>query len=90
MEIQMFSIYDEKTEAYSPPFNQTHIGQAIRAFNDTATDQQTVINRHPQDYSLYHIGTFDDATSTMVSFNEPKFLARATEFTKNASQLTEK
>ncbi len=76
----MFSIYDEKCQTYSSPFTQPHIGQAIRSFNDLSQDKTTSINRHPEDYTLYHIGEFDDSSSNLKSFNEPKFLARASEF----------
>jgi hypothetical protein len=80
MKQQIFSIYDEKSEAYNTPFFQNHINQAIRSFSDLSKDPKTTISRHPQDFSLYHIGEYDDVNSSIQSFNEPKFLARATEF----------
>lgn len=80
MKINTFSIYDEKAQAFNVPFFQTHVGQAIRSFSDLAKDPQSTISRHPEDYHLYHIGEFDDHDAKIVSFNEPRLVARATEF----------
>jgi len=80
MKLNIFSIYDEKSQAYNSPFFQSAVGQALRSFCDLAKDDKTTISRHPEDYSLYHIGEFDDSTSKIISYNEPRFLARATEY----------
>lgn len=83
MKLNIFSIFDEKAEAYSTPFFQSHVGQALRSFSDLALDDKASISRHPQDYSLYHIGEFDPCSSHIISYPEPRLLARASEFTKH-------
>jgi len=80
MKLNVFSIYDEKAQAYNAPFFQSAVGQAMRSFCDLAKDEKTSINRHPEDFALYHIGEFDDTDAKIVSFAEPRFLARATEY----------
>lgn len=57
-----FAIYDSKTKIFGTPFFSINNATAIRTFTDAANDAQTNINRHPEDFSLHHIGTFDAET----------------------------
>ena len=75
-----FAIYDEKAKAYNPPFFQSQIGQAIRTFSDLAKDPKTSIYAHQEDYSLYHIGQYDDSDAKLSNKSEPAILAKATDF----------
>lgn len=67
MNVKAFSLYDQKTGIYGVPFFMAHVGQAVRAVIDLATDTNTTIGRHPADYSLVSLGEFDDATGIFVS-----------------------
>lgn len=82
MDLKIFSIYDEKAKAYFPPQFQPQIGQAIRTFTDIVNNPETQLHKHPEDYSLYHIGSFNDDNAKLESLNEPQFLARASEVIK--------
>ena len=57
---KMFAIYDSKAESYNAPFCFGAVGQAVRAFADLANDQQSNIAKHPADYNLFEVGTYDD------------------------------
>lgn len=65
MKQKMFAIYDSKGEFYSQPFCQKTMGMAIRAFRDTALDASTTIHAHPEDFTLYCIGEYDDRNGTV-------------------------
>lgn len=80
MKLNIFSIYDEKAQAYNTPFFQSHVGQAIRGFQDLCKDSQSTLFGHPEDFSLYHVGEFDDNDAKIISFPEPRLVSRATEF----------
>jgi len=62
---QLTAVRDRAANVYMRPFTVTHLGQAIRAFqdqiNNDAPDNITMY-QHPDDYDLYHIGTYDDET----------------------------
>lgn len=62
---KMFTIFDSKAGAYNAPFCFGATGQAVRAFADLVNDPQSNIARHPADYTLFEIGTYDDQTGTM-------------------------
>ncbi|WNK13547.1 MAG: nonstructural protein [Microvirus sp.] len=47
-------------ESYLPPFYVVAPGQAIRLFEDGCGDKESPFGKHPGDYKLYQIGTFDD------------------------------
>ena len=69
MKLNIFSVYDDKAKCFFPPLFQAHIGQAIRMFCDTAQDSKTQINRHPEDFRLFHIGVFNDDDGSIESFS---------------------
>ena len=62
MKYGMFSIYDEKAQAYLPPFILPETGMAIRTFGDCINSQEHQFGKHPADYTLYQIAEFDDDT----------------------------
>lgn len=69
--LQIFSIYDKKAVAYQNPFFYHQKGQALRAFEDAVNDPQIAFNKHPEDFSLFHIGEWDDSTGTIKSLPNP-------------------
>lgn len=60
MKLFVFSILDTKTGIFNTPFFMAHPGQAVRAVTDLAQDQSTTIGRHPSDYALVQVGSWDD------------------------------
>lgn len=66
MIINAYTIYDSKALVYHRPWFELTHGAATRAFADLVNDAQTSIGRHPTDYVLYHIGTYDDARGRMI------------------------
>jgi hypothetical protein len=62
MIMKMFSIFDAKAETFMPPFCVHSVGIAKRDFSDAVNDGKSFVNKHPEDYSLFEIGTYDDQT----------------------------
>lgn len=61
MHHEIFSIYDSKADAYISPFFLPTKAQALRAFGDCCHDENHQFGKHPEDYMLVHLGTFDDS-----------------------------
>lgn len=59
---KVFSLYDEKSEAYIQPFFLDTLGQFARAMSDCLSDPNHQFARHTADYSCYLLGEFDDNT----------------------------
>ena len=64
----IYSIHDSKAQAYLPPFYLHNKNMAIRSFSDAVQDQTTAFYRHPEDYSLWEIGEFDDITGEIIYY----------------------
>lgn len=56
----MFAVYDSKAQAYLPPFIMPQISMAKRIFNDCVNAKDHQFAKHPADYTLFHLGHFDD------------------------------
>nr|UXQ88084.1 MAG: nonstructural protein [Microvirus sp.] len=63
MKHEIFTVYDSKAEAYIAPFFLPMVGQAKRTFGECCNSSDHAFGRSPQDYTLFHLGNFDDANS---------------------------
>lgn len=70
------SIRDAKAESYSLPFFQLNKALAMRMFTQLVNDSQSQANRFAEDYALFQVGIFDDATG-MFEPMQPLHLANA-------------
>lgn len=59
---QVFAVFDTKVGSFAQPFFSPTSASAIRSFQDAAADPSTTLSKHPSDFHLYHLGTFDDET----------------------------
>lgn len=85
MKFLVFSVLDAKSEAYGMPLFFAAKGQAIRAFDDQVNSQESLISKHPKDFTLCHIGEFDDTTGLLVPLNQPVSLGTGADFKKGES-----
>jgi len=70
-------VLDKKARAYSSPFFQAHCDVAIRAFRTAVNDPSHPIAKHPEDYSMWLLGTFDDATGIITPHAAPIHVVEA-------------
>lgn len=62
MVTKCFSVLDSKASVFGTPFFSATAGSALRMFTDLVNDKNSIVSRHPEDFSLYVIGEFDDST----------------------------
>ena len=62
--MRIFTVYDSKAAIYGQPFYAVTDGIALRMFSDAVNNHSpdNALNRYPEDFTLYYIGEFDDAT----------------------------
>jgi len=80
MNLKAFSILDTKSDTFAPPFFFSTTGQAVRAFKDLVNDDRSTVHRHPSDYRLFCIGTFDDLTGELCKLDQVEPLGYASDY----------
>lgn len=74
--LRMFCIRDVVVGAYNRPFCMVSRGQAIRSFQDEITrpSDENPMYKHPSDYELYEVATFDDESARFTFPDQPELL----------------
>lgn len=73
----MFCVKDKAADAFLPPFFLPTRAMAVRTFGQCARDGNHQFCKAPLDYSLYELGTFDDAVAAFELLPEPRFIVSA-------------
>lgn len=77
MKLEIYSVRDSKAEVYNQPFfNKTH-GEAERNFAELTKDQKSMVAKYPDDYDLFHIGSYDDSTGVLSPLDTPRHIVKA-------------
>jgi hypothetical protein len=79
MRLIVCSVFDTAVGAFAPPFFCQALGQASRVFGDWVNDPATPLSRHPGDYRLYHLGSWEDQTGDFMPL-EPAVIANGADF----------
>lgn len=74
MKLEVYTVRDDKAEAYLQPFYMQNESLAIRAMTDCITDANHQFAKHINDYSLYHLGTYSDSSGKFELNDSPKHL----------------
>lgn len=74
-----FSVFDSRTLAYLPPFFLQSAPQAERAIGDCVNDPKHEFGKHPEDYTLFALGTFDDLKGSFELLATPAPVAKCIE-----------
>ena len=78
MNLVIVSVKDSAAQAFGRPIFVPSVAVAVRSFRDEVNrkDSTDDLSRHPDDFELYEVGVFDDATG-IIEVNEPRLVARA-------------
>lgn len=88
MELNIYSVYDVKANAYLPPFYLPTEGMAIRTFTDCVNSKDHQFGAHPEDYTLMYFGIFNDKQGSFEPLHPPKTIRTGLQV-KNVTQFTE-
>jgi hypothetical protein len=77
-----YAVYDNRAEAFIPPFFMVNDSVAQRAFSDAASDSSHQFRKHPTDFTLFKIGEYDDSTGTLSPLAKHVNLGLASQFTQ--------
>lgn len=80
METKIFSIYDDKAKAYMMPFYSPQTGSAIRAVVTQLKDPNSMLSQHPNDFTLYEIGVFNDQDGILDPAQPALFVGKLSDY----------
>lgn len=78
--VNMYAVYDKVAEIFMPAFSCENHAKAIQGFADATNDPRGVIIKHPSEYELYFLGTYNQRTGKTE--NNIQYLAVAKELLK--------
>lgn len=87
MIIQTFAVYDSKAKAYMQPFFMHNPEMAIRSFTQSVTNEDTLFNQNPLDYTLFQIAEYDDEIGKILSLHVPEQLITAQQALNNFQSM---
>ena len=74
------TVYDAAMTAFGRPVFVASKGAALRSFSDEVRNPKSEeMFRHPEDFTLYFIGTWDDANGKFEAPREPERLINGRE-----------
>jgi len=82
VKLLVFAVFDDAVKSFMhPQFQQTQ-GQAIRSFIDSVNTEsdKNPLHKHPADYTLFQIGTYDDQTGILESLPVAENLGTALKY----------
>jgi len=82
-----FAVFDQKVGAYLRPFTVRSSGEALRGWVDICNDRESEVNKHPEDYTLFELGSFDPETGRVEALSTPHSHGKAIEFLKTNPQM---
>lgn len=67
MKVKLYSVFDSKTATFGQPHCMLSDAAAIRTFSDNVNspNENNAWFKHPEDYSLFYIGIFDDESAEL-------------------------
>lgn len=87
MLMYMYTVRDSASKLFGRPFYCVNVGHAVRGFtdqvNDPATGQNDLFN-HSDDFELFELGTYDDATAAFDIHAAPKAICTAKSVKKSS------
>lgn len=83
--IKIFSVYDGKTQTFSRPFFEKHLGAALRSWEEACKTPDSPFFKYPTDFVLYEIGEFDEDTGRISDFVPPRMLSAALDHSGSSS-----
>jgi len=55
----IYVIYDNKAKIWMSPFYFRSRGECIRSLSDSLQDKTLLFSKHPEDFELYEVGSYD-------------------------------
>jgi len=75
----LFAVFDSKVGVFQTPFLMRSSPEAIRSFADECGRADSILNQHPEDFSLHRLGEVDCSSGAVMPEVAPVSLVNALE-----------
>lgn len=72
MTTEIFTVFDQAAARYMDPFPAPTIEFALRGFRQACLEPEHQFAKFPEDYALYHVGSFDGELGVIKSITGHK------------------
>lgn len=83
----LFAILDTKVGLFMQPFFARSSAEGMRMFEDEVMRQDSQLGLHPEDFSLFRVGEFDQTMGSAIPEAAPVRLCTAYELVARRSEL---
>lgn len=83
---EIFAIFDSAAGAFLTPWTAQTIEVALRRFRAALAQEESDFSRFPEDYTLFHVGTFDKESGLISAVAPPHSLGVAVTFMERRTQ----
>lgn len=88
-DLNVYSIFDNKSDSFCIPFYEKSHKLAIRSFMTAVADPESKLNIFPDDYSLFYVSTFCMDSGKFEEFDSPELLVTGINALREYRKLTE-
>lgn len=67
MKQHICAVHDKASELFMRPFAVPAVGVALREFADAVNNPESDFSKHPDHYTLFTLGEFDDNSGELTS-----------------------
>lgn len=67
MILHVLAVRDRAADVFGQPIFTPAVGLGVRSFTDEINNPQSAFSKHPEDYDLYVLGTYDDNTGALAA-----------------------
>lgn len=71
------AVRDSAVDAFMRPFFTPSTAFAVRSFFEAVKEADSPMSKAPQDYALFHLGSFDEESGKFENLPHPVQLVRA-------------
>ncbi|AXH77062.1 MAG: nonstructural protein [Microviridae sp.] len=78
MQLMIVALKDRAADLFGKPFYVRTTAEAVRSLTDEANNAESTINKHPEDYDLFLLGSYDEDTGRIEQdVSHPSLIVRA-------------
>jgi len=81
--LSVVAVFDNAVKAFGRPVFVPAVGAAIRSFIDEVNGKDTELSKHPEDFELFQLGSFNEEDGQFIQLAKPLSLMLAKNARRN-------